>query len=190
MDKLAIVLMLISLVVAMPIVHSTIEEPKEVDEWLHKIHFAKEKMTKLHFYFHDTPSGKNPTAMQVAQSSITNKSSALFGLIEMIDDPLTTEPEPTSKLVGRAQGLYGASGLQDLALLMAVNFAFTSGKFNGSTLTILGRNLALHPIREMPIVGGTGVFRLARGFARAKTYSLNATTGDAIVDYNVSVIHY
>ncbi|KAK9286959.1 hypothetical protein L1049_015367 [Liquidambar formosana] len=192
MGKVAIVVMLITLAVAKPIVHSKIEEPKEVDEWFHKVRLglAAEKVTKLHFYFHDIQSGKNPTAMRVAQSSFTDKSPTLFGLVNMVDDPLTEGPELTSKEVGRAQGLYGLAGLEELSLLMTLNYVFTSGEYNGSTLSILGRNPVWHPVREMPIVGGSGVFRLARGVATAKTYSFNVTTGNAVVEYNVLVIHY
>ncbi|KAJ9704389.1 hypothetical protein PVL29_002793 [Vitis rotundifolia] len=123
---------------AMPRVHSTIGDPEEADEWLHKIQHAKQKVTRLHFYFHDTVSGQNVSAMRVTQASITDKSPSFFGLINMIDDPLTEGPELTSKQVGRAQGLYGLSGLNDMSLLMVMNFAFTSGEYNGSTLSILG----------------------------------------------------
>ncbi|CAM8932344.1 unnamed protein product [Rhodiola kirilowii] len=42
----------------------------------------------------------------------------------------------------------------------------------------------------MPILGGTGVFRLARGVAIANTYYFNMTTFDAIVEYNVALLHY
>ena len=70
--------------------------------------------------------------------------------------------------MGRGQGLYGSAGQQELDLLMAMNFVFTTGKFNGSSLTILGRKAVFHPIREMPIVGRTGAFRLARGFVTAR----------------------
>ena len=101
---------------------------------------------------------------------MTNKSPSLFGLLNIFDDPLTKGPEPTSMLVGRAQGLYGSVGQKELSLLMAMNFVFTIGKFNGSSLTILGRNAALQPLRDMPIIGGTGAFRLARGFVTAKMY--------------------
>lgn len=71
---------------------------------------------------------------------------------------------------------------------MSVNFVFTSGKHNGSSLTVLGRNPVVHSVRELPIIGGTGVFRLARGFALAKTYFINTTL--AIVEYNVVALHY
>ena len=45
-------------------------------------------------------------------------------------------------------------------------------------------------IREMPIVGGSGFFRFARGYAQARTHVYNAKTGDAVVEYNVYVLHY
>ena len=34
---------------------------------------AKEKDSRLHFYFHNTLSGKNPSAVEVAEASITKK---------------------------------------------------------------------------------------------------------------------
>ncbi|QHO44622.1 hypothetical protein S83_018944 [Arachis hypogaea] len=64
------------------------------------------------------------------------------------------------------------------------------GKYNGSTVSLLGRNAVFSGVREMSIVGGSGVFRFARGYAQAKTVWLNTTSGDAIVEYNVYVLHY
>ena len=128
--------------------------------------------------------------MEVAIASMTKKSPTLFGLINIFDDPLTEGPESTSKLVGRAQGLYGSAGQHELGLLLAMNLFFVTGKFNGSGLTIWGRNAVFHSIREMPIIGGTGAFRLARGFVQAKTHFLNLTSGDAIVEYHVVAMHY
>ena len=190
MTKLALVLLPFSLGMAMQLVQSTNDEPKEVDEWIQKLHHGEEKVSRLHFYFHDTLSGKNPSAVEVAEASMTKKSPTSFGLLNIFDDPLTEGPESTSKLVGRAQGLYGSAGQQELGLLLAMNLFFTTGKFNGSCLTILGRNAVFHSIREMPIIGGTGAFRLARGFAQAKTHFLNLTSGDAIVEYHVVAMHY
>uniref|UniRef100_M1C4L9 Dirigent protein n=2 Tax=Solanum tuberosum TaxID=4113 RepID=M1C4L9_SOLTU len=158
--------------------------PKAVEKWFKKLPYAKQKVTKFHFYFHDITSGKNPTAVPIIKS----KSPTFFGYVAMIDDPLTVGPEVNSTLVGRAQGIYGGAGQKEAALLMTLNFVFTTGKYNGSTLSVLGRNPAFHKYREMPIVGGSGVFRLAQGIATAKTYWMNAT--DAIVEYNVIVLHY
>ncbi|KAF3789170.1 hypothetical protein EJ110_NYTH09788 [Nymphaea thermarum] len=92
-------------------------------------------------------------------------------------------PRPDFELIGRAQGLYAFSSLQELSLLMAVDCVFLDGEYKGSTLIILGRNAALHKVREMPVVGGTGTFRLARGYAIARTHSFSSQT--AVVEYDV-----
>ncbi|OIV95468.1 hypothetical protein TanjilG_06930 [Lupinus angustifolius] len=115
----------------------------------------KEKLSHLHFYFHDILSGPKPTAVNVAQAQMTNKSPTGFGMVMMADDPLTSGPEPDSKLVGKAQGIY-ASAAQD----------------------------------QIPIVGGSGLFKFARGYAHAKTHTFDLKTGNAIVEYNVYVFHY
>ncbi|XP_010243406.1 PREDICTED: dirigent protein 2-like [Nelumbo nucifera] len=150
----------------------------------------REKITHLHFYFHDIVSGRNPTAIKVAAAASTNRSLTEFGLVVVMDDPLTETPEPTSRQVGRAQGIYSSASLDDLSLLMVLNYAFTHGKYNGSTLSILGRNTVFSEVREMPVVGGTGLFRFARGYAQAKTHTIDLNTGDAVVEYNVFVVHY
>ncbi|KAI3471423.1 hypothetical protein Pfo_030787 [Paulownia fortunei] len=150
----------------------------------------REKLSHLHFYFHDIVSGRNPTAVFVAKAATTNSSATGFGAVVVIDDPLTLGPEMSSKIVGRAQGIYASADLTNFGLLMVLNYAFTEGKFNGSTLSILGRNAVFSAVREMPIVGGSGVFRFARGYAQAKTHELNLHTGDAVVEYNVYVFHY
>lgn len=108
----------------------------------------------------------------------------------MIDDPLTEKPELSSKLVGRAQGFYGSASQQELGLLMAMNFAFVEGKYNGSTITVLGRNPVFSKVREMPVIGGSGLFRFARGYVHASTHTVDVKTGDAVVEYNVYVLHY
>lgn len=151
---------------------------------------SREKLTHLKFYFHDVVSGKNPTAVRVAEAPTTNTSATLFGAIVIIDDPLTLGPDPKSPRLGSAQGFYSTVSQSDVVLLMVQNYVFTAGKFNGSTLSVLGRNAPFAAVRELPVVGGTGRFRFARGFALAKTHFYNATTGDAIVQYNVYVNHY
>ncbi|XP_042479872.1 dirigent protein 22-like [Macadamia integrifolia] len=157
---------------------------------LESLGFKHEKITHLHFFFHDIVSGSNPTAIKVAQPSSTKNSQFPFGTIVAIDDPLTETPELNSTLVGRAQGLYTLAAQNELALLMTLNFVFTGGKYNGSTLSLFGRNPVQSAVREIPVTGGTGIFRLARGYAQAKTQFFNLTSGDAVVEYNVYVIHY
>ncbi|CAI0402651.1 unnamed protein product [Linum tenue] len=45
-----------------------------------------------------------------------------------------------------------------------------------STLSILGRNAVWSPVREMPVIGGSGVFRFARGYAQARTSGPGSST--------------
>ncbi|KAK9912933.1 hypothetical protein M0R45_036765 [Rubus argutus] len=146
----------------------------------------KEETSHLHFFFHDILGGKTPSAVRIigAPSAAT---SASFGTTYMIDDALTEKQDPTSKIIGRAQGFYSVAAQQEIALLMVMNFVFVEGKYKGSSLSILGRNPVTNDVREMPIVGGTGSFRFARGYVLAHTVWFDANTGDAIVEYNVFV---
>lgn len=150
----------------------------------------KEKLSHLRFFFHDIVSGRSPTAIRVAEAPTTKNSSTGFGAVVMMDDPLTAGPELGSKLVGKAQGIYASASQTELGLLMVLNYAFVEGKYNGSTLSVLGRNTVFSTVREMPIVGGSGLFRFARGYARARTHKIDMYTGDAVVEYNVYVLHY
>eukprot|EP01018_Ginkgo_biloba_P021157 Gb_01814 [translate_table: standard] len=158
-------------------------------EWIEEIlSTGKLKISHLQFYFHDKVTGSNVTAVEVASAPISKSSPTGFSSVAVIDDLLTEGPEQTSKEVGRAQGIYVSSCIRDLHLLMAMTVVFESGQFNGSTLSIAGKNAVLDDVRELPIVGGTGQFRLARGFALLHTHSLSAP--NAVVFYNVTVIHY
>ncbi|XP_065866456.1 dirigent protein 4-like [Euphorbia lathyris] len=151
----------------------------------------QEKITNLHFFFHDTHSGNNPSAVLVARPNATDSQPrTTFGDVYAVDNPLTAGPEITSELIGNAQGLYVSSDQDSLSLVLYVDFGFVKGEFNGSSLSVLSRNPVLETERELAIVGGKGKFRLAKGFAHLKTYFVNATSGDAIVEYNVTVVHY
>ena len=99
-------------------------------------------------------------------------------------------PDSSSKKIGSAQGLYGSSSQTEDAFLTVVNFVFTDGKFKGSTLSLLGRDAFFLEVREMPIVGGSGAFRFARGYALEKSYMFNTTSFDSIMEHNVYVLHY
>jgi hypothetical protein len=155
-----------------------------------KLGLKREKLSHLHFYFHDIVSGPTHTAVRVAEAPMTNTSLTGFGAVVMIDDPLTARPELTSKHVGRAQGIYASASQTEVGFLMVLNFAFMEGKYNGSSLSVLGRNTVLSAVRELPIVGGSGLFRFARGYAHARTHTFDIGSGDAVVEYNVYVFHY
>ncbi|CAA0808938.1 Dirigent protein 23 [Striga hermonthica] len=143
-----------------------------------------EKTTKLHFYFHDKVSEPNATAVRI----IGDRPG--FGMTVMMDDALTEGPDRGSKVVGRAQGLYSIAAQNDLSLLMVATYVFLEGSYKGSSISVLGRNHVFDDVREMPIVGGSGVFRLGRGYALAHTVWADLKTGDVTVEYNVTVLHF
>jgi hypothetical protein len=91
----------------------------------------------------------------------------------MFDDPLTLGPQLSSKLVGKAQGIYASASQDDFGLLMAMNFAFIEGKYNGSSITIMGRDFIFDKVREMPVIGGSGIFRFASGIFHYITSSFD-----------------
>ncbi|CAK9162069.1 unnamed protein product [Ilex paraguariensis] len=114
-----------------------------------------------------------------------------FGSAFVVDDPLTVGPEPTSKVIGNAQGLYISSNKgEDLILVFYLDFGFTTGKFNGSSISIFSRDIAADPVAELAVVGGRGKFRMARGFALLKIVYWDTGSGNAVVECDVTVIHY
>ncbi|KAJ4916441.1 Dirigent protein 2 [Raphanus sativus] len=150
--------------------------------------YKPEKLTHLHFYFHDVISGDKPTAIRVTVPPVVNSSAvSSFGVVVIADIPLTEGPDRSSKEIGRAQGMYASTDMNTLSFTMVFNLVFTEGEFNGSTVSMYGRNPIFSKVREFPIIGGTGAFRLARGYAQADTYSISGL--DAVVEYNVFVSH-
>ncbi|CAF2046042.1 unnamed protein product [Brassica rapa] len=150
--------------------------------------YKPEKLTHLHFYFHDVTSGDKPTAIRVTNPPVSNTTAvSTFGVVVIADNLLTEGPDPSSKEIGRAQGLYASTDMNTVSLTMVFNLVFTEGEFNGSTVSMYGRNPIFSKLREFPIIGGTGEFRLARGYAQAQTYSLSGF--DAVVEYNVFISH-
>ncbi|XP_039118605.1 dirigent protein 4-like [Dioscorea cayenensis subsp. rotundata] len=156
-------------------------------------YLGKEKVTKLHFFFHDIISGDHPTAVPVAYPKgtvIKPGSPGPFGAVYVVDDRLTEGPDLNSKVIGHAQGLYVFAGQKELVLVVAYDFGFTSGEFNGSSISLFSRNTVLESEREVAIVGGRGKFRMARGFAKLKKYFANVTSGYGVVEYHITVFHY
>ena len=151
--------------------------------------FGPLRKTHLHFFFHNIMAGPNATAVVITQAPTRTTTTGRFGQIVMIDNALTEGANLSSKVIGRAQGFYATAALEEPGFLMTHNYYFIDGVYKGSTLAILGRNNIFEKRREMAVVGGTGYFRLAKGYAVAKTVSFNQTSGDAVAEYDVYVVH-
>jgi hypothetical protein len=50
-----------------------------------------------------------------------------------------------------------------------------------------GRDAVFDPVRELPVVGGTGAFRGATGYGLLRTYSANHTTFNAVLQFDMYV---
>ncbi|ESW21001.1 hypothetical protein PHAVU_005G032700 [Phaseolus vulgaris] len=150
-------------------------------------HQSSQKQTHIHFFYHDLRTANNPSIVQIVDTpkNVPNG----FGTTFVMDDPMTEGPELSSKPVGRAQGLFGLASLNDLGTFMLINFAFKEGDYAGSSLSMLGRNPIAEQNREMPIVGGTGVFRFATGYAIANSVEHLSTPEHFVVEYNLTVRH-
>lgn len=150
---------------------------------------GSEKIAKFRFYLHDVMSGPNENAFVVAEAKITATSPSGFGQVRVTDNPLTVGPDPNSEKLGRAQGLVVLSGREVTAFTMSLNLYFTGGKYKGSTICIVGRNpITQSDNRELPIVGGTGAFRWARGFSISRTYSNDTVANYAVLEYNIYAV--
>ncbi|XP_057811343.1 dirigent protein 22-like [Salvia miltiorrhiza] len=160
-----------------------IEYAKEAEKWFRNVSQRKEKFVKLRLYIQDALGGPNATIWEVARAEVTAASPTSFGQVRVFDDLVTAEPDRNSAKLGRAQGLITSAGFHESAFAMNLNLVFMAGPYNGSTLSIAGRNPIHRLNRELPVVGGTGVFRMARGFSISNTYSYDPLQNYGVLEY-------
>ncbi|XP_073064169.1 pterocarpan synthase 1-like [Primulina eburnea] len=191
MEKPYIVLTLLSLATIMGAANGVAMRPESMEKWLKTRNRVKERVTPLQFYVRDVFSMPTTTNVIVAKANSTFGSPTLFGLVTVIDDPVTVGPEPESKIMGRAEGIVTFASLEKISLHMTFTIVFTDGKYNGSTLSFVGHNSCLAAeLGQISIVGGTGAFVLARGVAFINTISSNSSS-DTLFEYNAFVLsHY
>ncbi|XP_078152972.1 dirigent protein 1-like [Carex rostrata] len=142
-----------------------------------------EKLTHLHFYFHEVDSGPNSTVV----TSATLHHNTTFGDINLFDNTLRVGPQPDSTLIGGAQGMGVHAALDGSQGLTAINFFFTAGEYNGSSLATLGVIKKSGP-SDRNIIGGTGKFRFARGYMLSKLVNSTATT--IVVEFDMYIMHF
>ncbi|XP_042042444.1 dirigent protein 1-like [Salvia splendens] len=149
----------------------------------------KRKVTRLRFYLHDFIGGDSPTVWAVASCNLTDVLPSKFGKFLVLDNLVTSGPGLDSPEVGRMQGTVGQADLHERALVMVLNLVFTKGEYEGSTLSILGRNPLTHEVREVSIVGGTAAFRMATGYILTSTYFKDPAGVCNVYEYDAVVYH-
>lgn len=148
------------------------------------------KETNLTLYFHDFSSGPNATSAVVTGIAGRVWSYSSFGTIIFADDPITAGPDKNSPLIARGQGIYATASLDGENSQIMYSIVFTNQEYNGSTLEIQGRVLNFDSVAETAVVGGTGKFRFASGFATFETISFDVTLFYSVTRCNITVLHY
>ncbi|KMS99302.1 hypothetical protein BVRB_2g046060 [Beta vulgaris subsp. vulgaris] len=96
----------------------------------------------------------------------------LFGSITVIDDELTEGHELGSGVIGRGQGFYLASSLDGESHTMAFTAVFHGGEHEqvaDDTISFFGVHRTASPISQIAIIGGTGKYENAKGYATIET---------------------
>ncbi|KAF8010678.1 hypothetical protein BT93_J1357 [Corymbia citriodora subsp. variegata] len=93
----------------------------------------------------------------------------MFGTITVFDDELTEGHELSSGLVGKAQGFYVASSEEGNSQTMALTAMFEGGGYVDS-LSFFGVHRTAVSESQLAIMGGTGKYVDARGYATVKTF--------------------
>ncbi|KAL2326573.1 hypothetical protein Fmac_025631 [Flemingia macrophylla] len=90
-----------------------------------------------------------------------------FGTITVIDDILTAQPELGSQIIGKAQGVYVASSADGTRQMMTFTALFEGGEY-GDSLNFYGLYKIGSTMSQISVIGGTGKFKNARGFAELR----------------------
>ncbi|KAM7259181.1 hypothetical protein ACFE04_014922 [Oxalis oulophora] len=95
-----------------------------------------------------------------------------FGTLTVIDDELTEGNELESGLIGKAQGFYIASDVDGKGHTMAFTAMFENGGYSDS-ISFFGVLRTAVSESQIAIMGGTGKYVNAKGFATVKVFSEN-----------------
>ncbi|KAE8814315.1 Dirigent protein [Hordeum vulgare] len=142
----------------------------------------------IRVYMHETLSGPNATVLSSVQSPLGGN--ATFGQMGVLDNELRDGPRRGgSSELGRFQGLFAMTGSgRALSILSAVNVVFTAGEHRGSTLAMLGTIHDLRATVERTIVGGTGAFRMVRGYGLIDYVPEASTPGHDVYRVDLFVV--
>ncbi|EAZ04718.1 hypothetical protein OsI_26878 [Oryza sativa Indica Group] len=144
---------------------------------------GRDKLTRIRVYMHERFAGANATALAVVLSPLG--ANEAFGRVAVLDDELRDGPDrASSALIGRFQGVVAGTSLPGTAppasFQSAISLVFTAGEHAGSTLSMVGPVLGFAGAIERPLVGGTGAFRMARGYC-VMTAAAAASTAVSVV---------
>lgn len=110
-----------------------------------------------------------------------------LGFVAVVNQRLTEGPLATSKHIGQEVGTIAQLGFTAEALYGSFDVQIQSDEYNGTFLFQGVFNLQL-PVRTLAVVGGTGDFHLARGYATFSTF-FAAPTPVGVPSINVTYLY-
>jgi len=96
----------------------------------------------------------------------------MFGSITVVDDELTEGHELGSAVIGKAQGFYLANSLDGTSHTMAFSVLLHGGENHGETedtISFFGVHRTATPDSQIAVIGGTGKYENAKGYASVET---------------------
>ncbi|KAM3744604.1 hypothetical protein ACB098_06G065200 [Castanea mollissima] len=117
-----------------------------------------EKTPTISLYFHDTPKKCNSNVKVIPVAHIAGKAWNV-----------PKSGTGTVIVIGHAKGM-GSKGLDSR---VSISIKFTNEEYKGSTIEIQGISKQFMHGTEVLVVGGTGKFRFARGYATFKEEHLD-----------------
>lgn len=152
--------------------------------------FGQLKETSMTLYFQDQYGGHNASVLQILPTSDGHLGFTKFGAIFCTDDLITQGFNVDSPAVARGQGVYITSAMDGSNTHVLVSIVFNDGEYKGSTLEVQGSSAQFERVREVAVVGGTGKFRFARGYATLETVHIELAAQLAVIQCNITVLHY
>ncbi|CAN0836976.1 Dirigent protein 24 [Linum grandiflorum] len=89
----------------------------------------------------------------------------MFGSITVFDDELTEGHELGSAVLGRAQGFYLASSVDGTSHTMSMTLMMHEHEGHEDTISFFGVHRNAAPVSSVAVVGGTGKYEDAKGYA-------------------------
>lgn len=120
----------------------------------------------------------------------------MFGSVTVIDDQLTEGHELDSGVVGRAQGFYTASSLDGTSQSVVMTVFLHGGNDHDGvddSISLFGVHRTASLKSEVAVIGGSGKYENARGYAALETLlkeDQHTTDGvDTIIHFNIYLTH-
>ncbi|XP_027348226.1 dirigent protein 23-like [Abrus precatorius] len=143
--------------------------------------------TTMVLYLQDIARGPNATVAPVIGLSGRDWSYNSFGTIFVVDDPVMMSANPSSPVVGRAQGMLVVSAQDGANVNVVLSIVFNNMQYSDSTLELQGISRQRQDYKEVSVVSGTGRFRFARGFAALQTAYYDPQTTHSVVRLTINL---